>query len=108
MPTSGIDWETMSEIDKKKMANQPAYLHYGVNPDEGVLMRKNNVPTILAKNMGELYQASIEGSIFTQSSDSVTNCLSIQPIDIWNRAKPQGSPLSGEDYKKVWKKLNGL
>lgn len=58
--------------------------------------------------MGELNQASIEGSIFTQSSDSITNCLSIQPIDIWNRAKPQASPLSGEDYKKVWKKLNGL
>jgi superfamily II DNA/RNA helicase len=108
MPTSGIDWEAMSEIDKKKMANLPAYLHYGVNTDEGVLMRKNNVPRSLAKNMGELYQASIEGSIFTQSSDSVTNWLTTQAIDIWNRAKPQGSPLSGEDYKKVWKKLNGL
>lgn len=108
MPTSGIDWETMSEIDKKKMANLPAYLHYGVNTDEGVLMRKNNVPRSLAKKMGELYQASLEGSIFTQSSDSVTNWLTTQAIDIWNRAKPQGSPLSGEDYKKVWKKLNGL
>jgi len=31
MPTSGIDWDGLSEIDKKRMANLPAYLHYGVN-----------------------------------------------------------------------------
>lgn len=40
MPTSGIDWESLSDLEKRKIANLPAYLHYGVNTDEGVLMRK--------------------------------------------------------------------
>ena len=40
MPTSGIDWERLSEDDKKRMANLPAYLHYGVNTDEGVINEK--------------------------------------------------------------------
>lgn len=108
MPTSGLDWENMSEVDKKKMANLPAYLHYGVNTDEGVLMRKNNVPRSIAKKLGELYQASVGGNIFSQPSDSVGTWLSIQTIHVWNESKPLDSSLSGEDYKKVWKKLNGL
>ncbi|MDR4952230.1 DEAD/DEAH box helicase [Chryseobacterium sp. ES2] len=108
MPTSGLDWENMSEVDKKKMANLPAYLHYGVNTDEGVLMRKNNVPRSIAKKLGELYQASVGGNIFNQPSDSVGTWLSTQTIHVWNEAKPLDSSLSGEDYKKVWKKLNGL
>lgn len=107
MPTSGLDWENMSEIDKKKMANLPAYLHYGVNTDEGVLMRKNNVPRSIAKKLGELYQASVGGDIFNQTSDSVDIWLNTRTVEVWNEAKPLDSSLSGEDYKKVWKKLNG-
>src|SRR5690606_26185007 len=70
MPTSGIDWENLSDTDKKKMANLPAYLHYGVNTDEGVLMRKNNVPRSIANSLGELYNASVHGDIFNQPSDN--------------------------------------
>ncbi len=54
-----MDWESLSEIEKKRMANLPAYLHYGVNTDEGVLMRKNNVPRSIANRLGELYSASV-------------------------------------------------
>ena len=107
MPTSGVDWENLSEIEKKKMANLPAYLHYGVNTDEGVLMRKNNVPRSIANRLGELYNASVNGDIFNQSSDAVNNWLNQQEREIWNRARPVGSRLSGEDYKRIWKKLNG-
>lgn len=107
MPTSGVDWENLSDIEKKKMANLPAYLHYGVNTDEGVLMRKNNVPRSIANRIGELYNASVNGDIFNQSSDSVNNWLTEQTNETWNIVRPEGSRLSGEDYKQVWKKLNG-
>lgn len=107
MPTSGVDWENLSDIEKKKMANLPAYLHYGVNTDEGVLMRKNNVPRSIANRLGELYNASVNGEIFTQSTDTVNNWLAQLPNETWNNVKPVGSRLSGEDYKQVWKKLNG-
>lgn len=107
MPTSGVDWENLSDIEKRKMANLPAYLHYGVNTDEGVLMRKNNVPRSIANRLGELYNASVNGEIFNQSSDTVNNWLSQQSNETWNNVKPVGSRLSGEDYKRIWEKLNG-
>jgi len=108
MPTSGVDWESMSEIEKKRMANLPAYLHYGVNTDEGVLMRKNNVSRSIANRLGELYSASVAGEIFSQPTSSINQWIGQQDIQTWNRIRPANSKLSGEDYNKVWKKLNGI
>ncbi|MEX2564753.1 MAG: DEAD/DEAH box helicase [Cyclobacteriaceae bacterium] len=108
MPTSGSDWENLSDIEKKRMANLPAYLHYGVNTDEGVLMRKNNVPRSIANRLGELYNASVDGEIFTQPSSSVADWIGEQNVATWNEARPVNSQLSGEDYRKIWMKLNGV
>ena len=108
MPTSGVDWESLSDIEKKRMANLPAYLHYGVNTDEGVLMRKNNVPRSIANHLGELYSSSVGGQIFDQPSSSVSQWIGQQGIETWDRVRPSESRLSGGDYKKVWMKLNGI
>ncbi len=43
MPTSGIDWDYLTDIEKKKMMNIPAYILYGVNTDEGVLIEKSKM-----------------------------------------------------------------
>jgi hypothetical protein len=107
MPTSGVDWDSLSDIDKKRMANLPAYLHYGVNSDEGVLMRKNNIPRSIANRLGELYSNSVGGEIFSQPSESVSNWLNQQSTEVWNQVRPVGSKLSGGEYRKVWMKLNG-
>ena len=108
MPTSGVDWDSLSDVEKKRMANLPAYLHYGVNTDEGVLMRKNNVPRSIANRLGELYSASVGGDIFNQSSSAVSAWIKEQNINVWNTARPAASKLSAADYKKVWEKLNGV
>lgn len=108
MPTSGVDWDSLSEIDKKRMANLPAYLHYGVNTDEGVLMRKNNIPRSIANSLGQLYDAAVNGEIFSQPTDSVNNWLRNQERETWESVRPAGSRLSGEEYKRVWEKLNGI
>src|SRR5690606_40088556 len=108
MTNSGVDWYSLSDIEKKRMANFPAYLHYGVNTDEGVLMRKNNVPRSIANRLGQLYSASVGGDIFNQSSSAVSSWIGEQGIDAWNTARPAGSKLSAADYKKVWEKLNGV
>lgn len=108
MPTSGVDWDSLNDIEKKRMANLPAYLHYGVNTDEGVIMRKNNVPRSIANRLGQLYSASIGGEIFDQPSNSVSNWLGNQTIEIWNTVRPAGAKLSGQDYMRIWKKLSGV
>jgi superfamily II DNA/RNA helicase len=108
LPTSGVDWESLSEIDRKRMANLPAYLHYGVNTDEGVLMRKNNIPRSIANRIGQLYNVAVNGEIFSQPTDSVNNWLRDQGRETWESVRPAGSILSGEEYKRVWEKLNGI
>lgn len=108
MPTSGVDWDSLSEIDKKRMANLPAYLHYGVNTDEGVLMRKNNVPRSIANHIGQLYNEAVRGEIFNQPTDSVSNWLRDLDRETWESVRPEGSALGGHEYKRVWEKLNGL
>ena len=108
MPTSGIDWDNLEEIEKKKMANLPAYLHYGVNTDEGVLMRKNNVPRTIANKMGNFYKNEIgEENIFNVTTSDISEWLKNQNNNVWNESAPRNSRLSGYDYKKIWKKLNG-
>lgn len=108
MPNSGLDWDNMTETEKNQMANIPAYLHYGVNTDEGVLMRKNNVPRSIANRLGQLFSADMGGEIFNQPSSAVSQWLGQQNMDTWNQVLPDDSRLSGEDYKKVWKKLSGI
>ncbi len=108
MPASGVDWDNLSEIDKKRMANLPAYLHYGVNTDEGVLMRKNNVPRSIANRIGHLYNEAVGGEIFSQPTDSVSNWLRVQSQQTWDSVRPARSRLSGQEYKRVWEKLNGI
>jgi len=108
MPTSGVDWESLSEMEQRQMANLPAYLHYGVNTDEGVLMRKNNVPRSIANQIGAIYNKSVKGDIFNQSSSAVSEWLFDQKTETWDSIRPADSKLSGKDYKEICMKLNGI
>jgi len=107
MPTSGIDWDNLGELEKKKIANLPAYLHYGVNTDEGVLMRKNNVPRSIANKLGQYFKQEVgEENIFSAYSSEISDWLDRQNERVWDNSVPNSSILSGSDYKKIWKKLN--
>lgn len=108
MPNSGADWDKLSDEDKKKMANLPALLHYGVSTDEAVLMRKNNIPRSIALRVGELYSATYQGQIFNKSTSEVMAWINALPNDTWNTLKPRNSKLTGREYKQIWKKLTGL
>jgi len=106
MPTSGIDWNYLSEIEKKKMMNIPAYILYGVNTDEGVLMRKANVPRSIANNLGNIYKQQLGDEIYNVKTSQVIEWLNSQKIEVWKKALPANSKLSGEEYVEIWKKLN--
>ncbi|MGC8771803.1 MAG: DEAD/DEAH box helicase, partial [Brevinematia bacterium] len=107
MPTSGIDWEYLPEIEKKKMMNIPAYLLYGVNTDEGVLMRKANVPRSIANNLGNIYKQQVGAEIYHTKTNAVSEWLKSQNIEVWQNAIPSNSKLSGEEYRRIWERLNG-
>ena len=108
MSESGIDWDSLSETDIRKLQNLPAMIHYGVNTDEAVLMRKNSVPRSIATRLGELYNAEFGGEIFNQNTDDITTWIKELDNESWDDIRPSGAVLSGDDYKRVWKKLTGI
>ncbi|GIV26638.1 MAG: hypothetical protein KatS3mg027_0452 [Bacteroidia bacterium] len=108
MPTSGIDWDYLSEVERKKMMNIPAYLLYGVNTDEGVLMRKANVPRSIANQLGTLYKEEKGDEIYNVKTSDVNEWLKSKDINIWKKCIPTSSKLDAEQYLKLWKKLNML
>lgn len=107
LPNSGLDWDRLSDIEKKRLANLPAMIHYGVNSDEAVLLRKNNVPRSIAMRLGELFRASHGENIFSQSSNSIKTWLSEIGDPEWDSVKPRDVSMTGTEYKQIWKKLSG-
>jgi len=87
--------------------NIPAYLLYGVNTDEGVLMRKANIPRSIANRLGAIFKESKGEEIYNVKMAIVNEWLKNQPIETWNQAIPSNSPLTAEEFKKIWEKLNG-
>lgn len=108
MPTSGIDWNFLSEIEKKKILNIPAYIYYGVNSDEAVLMRKVNVPRSIANQLGEFYKHEMRENIYSVSTKEVNDWIENLPAHKWENSLPSNSWLSAEEYKNIWKKLNQI
>jgi len=107
MPTAGIDFDALTDEEKRKLNNLPAMLYHGVNTEEAVLMRMNNVPRSVAEKVGEAFRSQ-EGIKINLSPKQAGEYLKSLTKDDWSRLKPNGSVMTGEDYQKVWKRLSGL
>ncbi|NQE05825.1 ATP-dependent DNA helicase [ANME-1 cluster archaeon GoMg1] len=102
---SGIDFDLLSESEKRQINVLPAMIYHGVKTEEGVLMRMNSVPRSIAEQAGEELRNSFgdnavtvhEARTFLNDMDSLT----------WNRVRPQRAYLSGVEYRKIWKILSG-
>lgn len=104
---SGIDFEGLSDQQKRHINLLPAMIYHGVKSEEGVIMRMNGVPRSIAEGMGEHYrsvQTTVPGASGVQK---VRQFLATADISFWNRARHATSPMSGEEYKKVWKVISG-
>lgn len=104
MPTSGVDFSQLTEDEIGNLKNIPAMVYYGVNTEEGIVMRINNVPRSIANKLGEIYKMEI-GNI---SPRSAYEWLKSIPASIWDKSVPSDKSMSGEDYKKIWEKLSGV
>lgn len=104
---SGIDFETLSPEQKRRIDLLPAMIYHGVKTEEGVLMRMNGVPRSIAENLGQMYRQSSPGQEGRSGVHQVRQFLAEADVATWNRAKPASAPLSGQEYKDVWKVLSG-
>jgi hypothetical protein len=108
MPTSGLDFENMTDEEKRRLNNLPAMLYHGVQTEEAVLMRMNSVPRSIAERAGEDFRAQTDdGAGVALSPRKAGEYLKSLRTEDWVRLKPENSVLSGDDYFKIWKRLSG-
>lgn len=107
LPGTGIDYEKISEEDARRLKNIPAMIYYGVNTDEGILMRTNSVPRTISKELGKIFKDK-QDDIYSASSSDVNEWLKNLDERTWDSVVPSGKTISGKDYKDVWKKLSGI
>ena len=106
LPGSGLDWNVLTEAERKKLNLLPAFLYHGVDTEEAVLMRMNQVPRSVAKTLGvRMRQDAGDRSTLTvnEARKFVKNLSS----DDWQASRPKDSTLSGSQYREIWQLLSG-
>jgi replicative superfamily II helicase len=107
LPRSGIDFEALSDEQRRMIGNLPAMLYHGVSTEAGVLMRMNSVPRSVAENVGDLFvERSERPALASRPADARRFLTELSDAD-WHQAAPVGSAMSGEDFRQVWKQLSG-
>jgi superfamily II DNA/RNA helicase len=109
LPTSGVDWEALSDEDRRRINLLPAFLYHGVSTEAGVLMRVNAVPRSVAESLGERFVSEAQIDPLTaQAGRQVRDFLSALPAQDWAEAAPAHASLSGDDYQILWRRLSGV
>lgn len=104
---SGMNFERMTEAERRRINALPAMIYHGVRTEDAVLMRMNSAPRSVAEKLGSLYRDAFDGDDGRYSVGKARIFLkNMSPRD-WSRARPEQAPLSGAGYKKVWEILAG-
>ncbi|MEC7277974.1 MAG: DEAD/DEAH box helicase [Bdellovibrionota bacterium] len=102
---SGIDFEKLSESEKRKINLMPSMIYHGVNSEDAVLMRMNNTPRSISENLSKgLRGFSGEKNVTSRVARDYIKSLNESD---WDAARPTGAKLSGRDYKEIWELLAG-
>ena len=104
---SGIDFDTLSEADKRRINALPAMIYHGVSSEDAVLMRMNSAPRSAAEALGSLYREVTGGDERRYSVGEARRFLQGLGADEWDGVRPEGAALSGSGYKRVWEVLSG-
>ena len=102
---SGLNFDEMSEEELMQYGNTAAMIYYGVNSDEAILMRKNNIPRSISAAFGLKYK-SIVNNIYSVTPADVQNWLISLDDRSWNEIVPKNRYINGSEYKKIWEILN--
>jgi len=100
---SGIDFDTLSDEQKRQLNLMPAMLYHGVKSEESVLMRMNSVPRSFAETLGNKFKQQVENRNVATARQYLNNLLDSD----WDSVTSHSQYLSGGDCKKVWQILSG-
>ncbi len=104
---SGIDFDALSEVDKRRINALPAMIYHGVSSEDAVLMRMNAAPRSAAEALGSLYRDVTDEDEGRYSVGAARRFLQGLGADEWDGVRPEDAPLSGTGYKRVWEILSG-
>lgn len=100
---SGLDFDALSDVQKRQLNLMPAMLYHGVKSEESVLMRMNSVPRSVAESLGDGFQQNVEDRNISTARKYLKN---LKESD-WNLAVSQNKYISGAECKKIWQILSG-
>ena len=100
---SGIDFNDLSDKQKRQLNLMPAMLYHGVKSEESVLMRMNSVPRSFAKKLGDKFQKQVEN----RNIATARQYLKTLKDSDWDTVTSHSKYLSGKECKKVWQILSG-
>lgn len=104
---SDIDFEALSDQERRRINAIPAMIYHGVKTEAGVVMRMNSAPRSAAERLGEIYESVFVGGSGRYSVGGGREFLKGLDLSDWQRARPEGATMSGGDYKRVWQILSG-
>lgn len=105
LPTSGIDFDSLTESEKRTINLLPAMIYYGVSTEEAVLMRMNGVPRRIAQPLAQNFkEASTSNATSVVAAKSYLRGLGEAE---WQKLIPSDSYLQGKDYRQIWSMLTG-
>ena len=99
---SGIEFDALSESDKRRINVLPAMIYHGVSSEDAVLMRMNSAPRSAAEALGNLYREFTGDDERRYSVGQARRFLQGLGTDEWDGVRPDGATLTGTGYKRVW------
>ncbi len=105
LPENGINWDNLPETERRKLKNLPSMIYYGVNSEEAVLLRKENIPRTIANHLGNKLKGEFGNEALIKKSTDIQGWLQEKN---WQSIIPSNKYISGDEYKKIWKKLAGI
>lgn len=100
-----IDFDKLDEEEKRLLNLIPAMVYYGVNTEEAVIMRMNNVPRSLAQSLGTAYKQQRKKNMNSLDGYEWLEGLKNKH---WEQMKPQNYPMNGKQCRMIWRRLSGL
>jgi hypothetical protein len=104
---SGIDTSGLPPEQSEAFRSVPAMVFYGVPTVNAVLMRALGVPRSIAVPLGDRFAAEASGGVGPRVVRART-WLKDLPSTTWEEVKPAAARMSGDDYRRIWRILNGM
>ena len=94
---SALEGIVRGNVDELKDSYIPSYVYYGVKDPKSLAMRMLGVPRSLSVSLSQV----IEGDVNEYSFSRLRKIMAEMPNNDWDAYRPQGSSLSGEEWKRI-------